>query len=132
MMPMMTGGIASLPNEIVNSGSAFNTVVQRVSAALGLAALTGVSTTQQAQLMADRSALLQANGVDLDQRVLAMQQQGPGGLTPLWQQLQIHVQAQAYSDVFLIAGLCTLAGSLLAFTLRSGPVTGDGNATPVH
>ena len=33
MMPMMTGGLSSLPGELTTSGSAINTVAQRVSAA---------------------------------------------------------------------------------------------------
>ena len=35
MMPIMTGGLSSLPSELTTSGSAINTVAQRVSAASG-------------------------------------------------------------------------------------------------
>lgn len=35
MMPIMTGGLASLPPGIVSSGSAFNTLTQRVTASFG-------------------------------------------------------------------------------------------------
>ncbi len=38
MMAVMTGGISALPTDLTTSGSAINTVTQRVSAALGLAA----------------------------------------------------------------------------------------------
>jgi EmrB/QacA subfamily drug resistance transporter len=120
MMPIMTGGISALPPEIVNSGSAFSTLTQRVSAALGLAVLTALSTTQQAQFMSDRSALLSGSGADANPQIVAMQQNGPTGLIPLWQQLQVEVQAQAYSNVFLVCGICSLAGALLALFLRSG------------
>jgi hypothetical protein len=120
MMPIMTGGISALPPAIVSAGSAFNTIAQRVTAALGLAALTALVTAQQAQLMADRAALLAGVGPSIDPRVFAMQQQGPGGLLQLWQTLQTEVEAQAYSNVFLIAGLCTLSGSFLALRLRHG------------
>ena len=133
MMPIMTGGISSLSAGIVNSGSAFNTLTQRVTSALGLAALTGLATAQQAQFMADRSALLQAKGANLDPRVHAMEQQGGlAGLLPIWRQLKIEVAAQAYSDVFLVAGVCTIAGCVLAFALRSGKPTGNGDAEPIE
>ena len=55
MMPIMTGGLSSLPRVLTTSGSAINTVAQRVSAALGLAGLTAVVTNQQAQLAAGRA-----------------------------------------------------------------------------
>jgi len=121
MMPIMAGGLGALPSSIVSAGSAFNTIAQRVTAALGLAALTAMATAKQAQLMADRSAMIQGFGADEDPRILAMQHQGTGGLLPLWQQLQIQVEAQSYSNVFLVAGLSTLAGTLLALRLRHGP-----------
>ncbi|HEY2204202.1 MAG TPA: MDR family MFS transporter [Pseudonocardia sp.] len=132
MMPIMTGGISALPPEIVNSGSAFNTLTQRVTAALGLAVLTALATGQQAQFMADRAALLQPNGADIDSRIMQMQGQGQGGLLPLWQQLQVEVEAQAYSNVFLVAGWCTLAGVGLALFLRNGRLPRDEDAEPVE
>ena len=57
MMPIMTGGIAAVPPAMVSQASAFNNVVQRTSAALGLAILTAMVSRSQAQLSADRSAL---------------------------------------------------------------------------
>jgi EmrB/QacA subfamily drug resistance transporter len=134
MMPIMTGGISALPASIVNAGSAFNTLTQRVTAALGLAALTALATGQQAQLMANRSALLTSMGPSVDPRIVAMHDQGPGGLIPLYQQLQVEVEAQAYSNVFLVAGVCTLAGVFLAFALRSGraPASGSGEREAVE
>src|SRR5882757_5901975 len=101
MMPIMTGGISALPPSIVNAGSTFNTLTQRVTAVLGLAALTSLATAQQAQLMADRSALLTSGGPSVDPRILAMEERGPGGLIQLWQQVRIEVEAQAYSNAFL-------------------------------
>jgi EmrB/QacA subfamily drug resistance transporter len=125
-MPIMTGGIAALPPTIVNSGSAFNTVFQRVSAALGLAVLTGLATVQQAQFMTDRAVLLQSTGPTVDPRILALQQHGQAGLLPLWQQLQVEVAAQAYSNIFLISAILTLLGVPFAFLLRSGHTAGGG------
>jgi len=56
--------------------------------ALGLAILTAMATTQQRQLMADRSALLSGQGANANPQILDMQKQGPSGLVPLWEQLQ--------------------------------------------
>jgi EmrB/QacA subfamily drug resistance transporter len=62
MMPIMTGGLSALPAALSSAGSAFNTLTQRVSSALGLAVLTALATVQEAQFMADRSALVPADG----------------------------------------------------------------------
>jgi EmrB/QacA subfamily drug resistance transporter len=132
MMPIMTGGISALPANVVNAGSAFNTLTQRVTSALGLAALTALATGEQAQLMSDRSGLINPLSASADPRILAMEKQGPGGLLPLWQQLQVEVQAQAYSNVFLVAGVCTLAGVGLALFLRNGKPVGKDGAEPVE
>jgi EmrB/QacA subfamily drug resistance transporter len=120
MMPIMAGGISSLPPDIVNAGSAFNTLIQRLSASIGLAALTALATAQQASMMSDRSALLTGTGPTVHPQVLAMQSHGLGGLIPLWQQLTLEVQAQAYSNVFLVLGAITLVGAALALLLRHG------------
>src|SRR5882757_7061555 len=96
MMPIMTGGISSLPVAVTSAGS------------------------QEAQFMADRSALLQPNGANVNPQIAQMTQQGPTGLIPLWQQLGTEVDAQAYSNVFLISGVLTLAAVALAFFLRNG------------
>ncbi|WP_037074664.1 DHA2 family efflux MFS transporter permease subunit [Pseudonocardia spinosispora] len=133
MMPIMTGGISSLPPSIVGSGSAFNTLTQRVTAALGLAALTALATAQQAEGMINRSELLASAGPELDPRIKAMESQGgQAGLIPLMERLQLDVQAQSYSNVFLVAGICTLAGVLLAFFLRNGKAPSTEDAEPVE
>jgi EmrB/QacA subfamily drug resistance transporter len=124
MMPIMTGGISALPANVVNAGSAFNTLAQRVTSALGLAALTALTTGKQAQLMLDRSELLTAAGPGVLPRIAQMQQQAPAEVLLLWQQLKVEVQAQSLSDVFLISGICTLAGLFLAVFLRQGRPSG--------
>jgi hypothetical protein len=58
MMPIMTGGIAAVPPAMVDGAGAFNTVVQRASAALGLAGLTSLVTNARAQVADDRGALV--------------------------------------------------------------------------
>jgi hypothetical protein len=99
---------------------------------VGLAVLTALATSQQAQAMADRSGLLTAVGPSEDPRIKAIQQQGPGGAIPLWQHTQLQAQAQAYSNVFLVAGLCTLAGVIGAFFLPSGRPPASEGAMPIE
>jgi len=130
MMPIMTGGLSVLPAHLASAGSAFNTLFQRVSSSLGLALLSALSTVQQAQFMADRSGLLQSQGPAVDPRIFAMQQQGPTGLLSLWQTLETEVEAQAYSNIFLVVGVLTVGASVLAFFLRS--VKSAGGSGPVE
>jgi len=132
MMPIMTAGLSALPAQISNFGSAYNTLFQRVSSALGLSAMTALTTMQQAQGLADRSALLSSGGADVDPRIAAMQQRGPGGLIGLWQQTRAEVLSQAYSDAFLAITALTVVGIPLALRLRAGtPERGEG-ADPVE
>jgi len=132
MMPIMTAGLSMLPPEVTDTGSAFNTLFQRVSAALGLALLTALVTTNRAQFMADRSALLPGSGADVHPEVLQMQQQGEAGLLPLWQKVSALVQAQTYSNAFFIAGCVTVAGVFLALLLRSGRPSAGASKPVAH
>ena len=132
MMPVMTAGLSSLPSSITSAGSAFNTIAQRVSSALGVAAMGALSTVQQAQQMANRSALLTSTGPDVDPRIMAMQKQGPGGMLQLWQQLQLEVSSQAYSNIFYVIGIGTCVGVLLTLSLRSGRPERSENAEPIE
>jgi EmrB/QacA subfamily drug resistance transporter len=131
MMPIMTSGISALPPVMVGSGSAFNTLFQRVSSALGLAALTALATTQQAQYMADRSAMYPL-GAQADPQIVAMAHPGPGGLIGLWEQLRLHVQAQAYANVLLIAGASAAVAAMMALFLPNGRPSGGQDAAPVE
>jgi EmrB/QacA subfamily drug resistance transporter len=124
MMPIMTGGISALPPALINSGSTFSTLTQRVAMALGLAVLTAMATTQQSQYFADRSALLTGVGAGVDPRIAAMQSQGPGGLVPLWQELHSQVAAATYSNVFLVCAFLAFLAAALSFFLPSGRPTG--------
>jgi EmrB/QacA subfamily drug resistance transporter len=126
MMPIMTGGISALPPSKVSSGSAFNNVIQRTSAAFGLAALTALATSQQAQVTADRAGLLHLGTGS--QQLREMARQGALGLYPLWRRLELETLAQAYSDVFLVVSGLTLVSAGLALFLRHGtaPQAGAG------
>jgi len=125
MMPVMTGGIDAPPSSVVNTGSTFNTLVQRVTAALGLAGLTALVTSEQAQLTADRSALVLSKGGQTDTRIQGMEHASPSGVLSLARQLELQAQAQAYGDVFYVVAWFTLAGAVLALFLRSGGTAGD-------
>lgn len=119
MMPIMTGGLSALPGDLTTSGSAINTVVQRVSAALGLAGLTAVVTNQEGGLMAARAALVPSS---------RMSHLSPGELVAVYQQTQLEVLAASYSNVFLLTGILTLVAAVLCLMLRSGANPHRGGA----
>ena len=127
MMPIMTGGLAALSQDLTTSGTAINTVAQRVSAALGLAGLTALATTQQAQLAAGRAALLQAPSSEVAQLHFAQ-------FFGLYRQTQLAVLANSYSNVFLLTAVTTLLAALIALLLRrSGPTEhSESTAAPME
>ena len=113
MMPITTSGISALPKRLAGAGSAYNQLVQRASAALGLAMLTALSTVQQAQMMSGREALL----TPANSAAVGLAQSGFTGAYGMYSGLQNDVLTQAYSDVFLVGGIASLAGMVLAFFL---------------
>jgi EmrB/QacA subfamily drug resistance transporter len=120
MMSIMTGGLASLNPQMTNSGSAINTVVQRVSAALGLAALTAMATAQQAQLTQGRADLLEGtSGHAAHMPVLQ--------LYGLYRRTQVSVLADSYANVFILTAAVTAAAAVGALLLRSGPAQHTGS-----
>jgi hypothetical protein len=119
MMPIMAGGIAVIPAAQVSAASAFNNVAQRTAGALGIAILTAILTTQQAQQLAGRAALLPADTV-------TPHVGGPTvpdwlGAYTLYQQTQLQVFVAGLDDLFLIAAGLSALGALGALLLRSGP-----------
>jgi hypothetical protein len=54
-----------------------------------------------------------------DARLQEMSAHGAEGLAPLYQALKLDVLAQAYSEVFLVCGVVTLATIPLALFIRS-------------
>jgi EmrB/QacA subfamily drug resistance transporter len=132
MMPVMTGGVSSLPGQFSDMGSAVNTLVQRLSSSLGIALFTVMSTHDRDQLLIDRSGLMAGSGANAHSGVVEYGQKGQLELYQLWQQVQANVQAHAYSSVFVIAGSIAFAGAVLAFLMPSGrPDAGSGNVA-VH
>jgi hypothetical protein len=127
MMSIMTGGLAALSPDLTNSGSAINTVAQRVSAALGLAALTAMATAQQAQLAQGRADLLENSSGDADHLQFLQ-------LLGLYRRTQVAVLADSYANVFLLTAAFTAVAAVGAFFLRTGPAdhTGSEQAVPVE
>jgi EmrB/QacA subfamily drug resistance transporter len=116
MMPIMTAGLNSLPSELTGYGSAINNIAQRVSSSIGLAGMGALVTTQSAQLSADQGALVQSDS-SIPQ-IQRMVQEGGAALAGYYQELQLHVLAAAYSEVFLTAAVLTGLCIFLAVTLR--------------
>jgi EmrB/QacA subfamily drug resistance transporter len=125
MVPLMTAGLAEVPSAQLDGASAINNVMQRVTGALGLAILTTLVTKQNAQIGADRGALVPSSAMQTDPRILAMQQQGPRGMLPYFELWELKIQAATYGNLFLLLATVTLSGTFLALTFSSEkPTTG--------
>lgn len=118
-MPIMTAGLAGLPSHLVDSGNAYINLAQRFAGALGIALFTAITTAWQAQDMADRSSLL-GQEAPTNTAIQSLQQQGQGGLLPLWQQTYVAAQAQSYSNAFFCLSALTIAGAFMALLFRHG------------
>jgi EmrB/QacA subfamily drug resistance transporter len=128
MMPVMTGGVSSLPGPLSDMGSAMNTLVQRLSSSIGIALFTVMSTHGRDQLLLDRSGLMAGSGANVYSGIQQYGQQGQYELYSLYQEVQANVQAHAYGSVFFVAGVIAFAGAALAFLLPSGrPAAGSAN-----
>jgi len=122
MMSVMASGTAALDPLLTSSGTAINNVVQRVSSALGLAVMSALVTTQQAQLAADRGALFQAT----DPRFARL---GVLGLYQLSRAVNLDAVVNSYTNMFRVTSLITLLAAFGALTLRSGPVRRPAGAS---
>lgn len=121
MMPIFTAGLNAIPPEYANAGTQLNSIMQELAGSLGLAAMSVLTTSQMAQLMADRSSLIQGSGNTMDQSTLLGQ----------YQQLQAHVTSSAYSNMFLACTALSGLGIVLAFMLRGAPKPAAAAPTPV-
>jgi len=130
MMPIMTGGIAAVPPSMVDGAGAINTVVQRASAALGLAALTSLVTSSRAQFAGDRGAL-----VDADTAMPALGS-GPSGEMVGMYMVSQHTQTLAFVEamhsLFIVTAIITALGIPLALMMRSGPSKAAADAPAAH
>ena len=126
MMPIMTGGVAAVPAAMVGAASAFNNVAQRSAAALGLAVLTALMTSQRAQMLTDRTALI---GPDAPMPNLVPGSSGQMvSMYAVYQQTQTQVFVAALDQLMTITAALTLVGVALAFLLRTGPAKTGGDA----
>jgi EmrB/QacA subfamily drug resistance transporter len=117
IMPIMTAGLAALPAMQTNAGSALNNVARQTGGALGLAVLSALSTSQVAQLLADRGALIPASTAP----------PAPGGAMPprvfasmfgKYQYLNSQILATSYANLFLVIAVLTGAVAVLALFMR--------------
>lgn len=117
IMPIMTYGLASLPPTQTNAGSALNNVARQCGGALGLAVLSAISTSQQAQLLADRGAIIPAGTAPpapagpMSARVFA---EAYGK----YEYLSSQIMATSFANLFLVIALLTGAGVVLAVFIR--------------
>jgi EmrB/QacA subfamily drug resistance transporter len=129
MMPIMTGGLSAVPANQVDGASAFNNVVQRTSAALGLAGLTSLVTYSREQFGLDRGLLVSA---DTPMPALAPGPTGElAGMYAVYQQIQMLAFVEAMHSLFIVTAIITAAGVPLALMLRSGPSTPAGGGAVV-
>ena len=106
------------PGGQVGAASAFNNVVQRSAAALGLAVLTALMTTQQAQMLTDRTVADRRRHADA--RPAARGDGEMVSMYAVYQQTQNQVFVAALDQLMTITAALTLVGVALAFLLRSG------------
>jgi EmrB/QacA subfamily drug resistance transporter len=119
MMPIMTGAMAVVPNTKVGRASSVSNIVQRSSAALGLAVLTSVLTSQQAQQLSGRAALLPAVSPG-STSLQGVANGGQGAVLGLVRGTQLQVFGNAVDDLFLLTAGITAVAVLLALLLPAG------------
>jgi EmrB/QacA subfamily drug resistance transporter len=113
MIPILAAAVAGLPPALIGTAMVVRTVIQRVTATFGLYLISALTTANNAQQLADRSALY-LTGAQTDPRILQMQQHNPGALVALWQTVTAQVSAQGYANAFLVVAGISVLGALLA------------------
>jgi hypothetical protein len=150
MMPIMTGGISAVPPDQVSGASAFNNVTQRTAAAMGLAALTALLGSRQAQQLADTGGLMglttggtgaagagaaAASGSSASGAGGGMTS---GGMSPMLEHYMTYTQAQASAfttsldNLMIVTSVLTAIGVVLALFLRNGPAPSTGGPAVVE
>ncbi|HEY2192367.1 MAG TPA: DHA2 family efflux MFS transporter permease subunit [Actinomycetospora sp.] len=144
MMPIMTGGLSAVPPDQVSGASAFNNVTQRTSAAMGLAALTALLGSGQAQQLADTGGLMGmmsgggAGAASGASAAAAGASGASGGMTPMMHNYMMYTQAQASAfttsldNLMIVTTVLTAVGVVLACFLRSGPLPSSGGPAVVE
>lgn len=129
VIPIMTAGLASIPAVKLDGASAFMNLVWRVSGALFVGILNSIATIKGAQFMADLSGTLGARVASGNYPADAVRNQNARAMLPLYEQLQLHVQAHVVSNLFIVMAATTAIGLLLSLTLRGGkPATDHPNS----
>lgn len=142
MMPIMTAGLSAVPSALTSQASALTNLARQVVAALGLAALAALATSQQAQLFADRAALTPSAATPAAAHLGhggSLTAPGLAAVHQQFQHLRLAVLATSYSNLFLLTAAGAAIGVVLALLLRSGPAAPsptqapvDGRAVDVH
>ncbi|HEY9418049.1 MAG TPA: DHA2 family efflux MFS transporter permease subunit, partial [Pseudonocardia sp.] len=84
VVPILAGGMSSLPPALVNDGSALRTLAQRITAGMGLTLLSAMQLHQQTQDYTDRIGLMQ---IDSNPDLTHLAHGGTRALAGLWQQV---------------------------------------------
>lgn len=119
IIPIMTSGLAAVPLKDNNQASAIYNVLQQIGAALGLAALNTLASSQHAQMLTDREALITTGGSLY--RALSTVVGDATDLTAgtfsfvyrLALQLEYQVLSDSYGNIFMVCGFATLASITL-------------------
>lgn len=119
IIPVMTAGLAVVPQAHADGANAFSNLIYRVVAALALSALNSIAATQQAHLMASMSPVGDPNRWAHD----------PAPLIRLYQHLALMVQADTLANLFLIVTVATLTSTVLALLLTHGRPSTPPNLT---
>jgi hypothetical protein len=141
----MTGGISAVPPDQVSGASAFNNVTQRTAAAMGLAALTALLGSRQAQQLADTGGMmgLTSGGTGTAGAAAAAASgsstsAASGGMSPMLEHYMSYTQAQAAAfttaldNLMIVTSVLTGVGVLLALFLRNGPAPKTGEPAVVE
>jgi len=102
-----------------------NNIMQRMSSALGVAAMGVLINRETAQASADVGARLTPSALPAQ-----FQNLDQAGMVRLHIYVQNHVQAMADGDMFLVAATATGICALLALLLRKPPARAFAPATP--
>ncbi len=147
MMPIMTGGISAVPPDQVSGASAFNNVTQRTAAAMGLAALTALLSSREAQQLADTGGMMGMRSGAATGAVSAAASGSSGssgtsgasgGMSPMLEHYMTYTQASANAfvtaldDLMIVTSVLTAVGVVLACFLRSGRAPSTGGPAVVE
>ena len=143
MMPIMTGGISAVPPDQVSGASAFNNVTQRTAAAMGLAALTALLGSKEAQQLSDTGGMMgmmpgTSSSSGAEAAAAASSVGSSGGISPMFGEYMSYTQAQASSfvtaldNLMIVTSVLTAIGVVLAFFLRNGRAPASGGPAVVE